>query len=484
MRKKALVSIMVTLTAIVLLGCPDPVNPTTDTVINIAAIPGVAAPAFGATPVTTITETDQYTGIVSWNSTPATFAASTVYTATITLTAKVGFTLTGVAANSFMVEGATATNEVNSGVVTAVFPATGAVPDTVINIAAIPGVTAPVTGASPVTTIAETTQYTGIVSWSPSVSDLFVSNTNYTATITLTAKAGFTMTGVAADFFTVTGTTSDTNPVNSGVVTAVFSATTANLAAVTDYTGTGVGTLKAVQGGTFNNGTADMTVSSFRMSQYEITVEQFVAVTGLANPSSNFTSVVNGPVQKVNWYHALVFCNALSIKEGLTPVYTISSSTAPSSWGTIPTTSDAIWDAVTADWSANGYRLPTEAESQFAARGGNSSAGYTYSGSNTIGDVAWYTTNSSSTTHTVGTKAANELGLYDMSGNVMEWCWDRYDSYSTSAEIDYRGAASSAGRVMHGGSWYDSETQCTVAYRRGGIPYYRDRDIGFRVIRP
>jgi len=99
MKVKLLFSLMVALTAIVLLGCPIPVTPPTDTVINIAAIPGVTPPAYGQTPVTAITETSQYIGTVAWNGTPATFAASTVYTATITLTAKAGFTLTGVVAD-------------------------------------------------------------------------------------------------------------------------------------------------------------------------------------------------------------------------------------------------------------------------------------------------------------------------------------------------------------------------------------------------
>lgn len=356
--------------------------------------------------------------------------------------------------------------------------------DTVINIAAIPGVTAPVTGATPVTTITETAQYTGTVSWSPAVSNMFVSNTVYTATITLTAKAGFTLTGVTADFFTVAGTTSDTNPANSGVVTAVFPATTAKLSAVTDYTGTGVGTLKAVQGGTFYNGTANMTVSSFRMSQHEITMEQFVAVTGLANPSSSFTGVVNGPVQNVNWYHALVFCNKLSAADGLTPVYSISGTTNTASWGAIPTSSNAIWNAVVADWSANGYRLPTEAEWQFAAQERNNPNNYTYAGSNTIDGVAWYTSNSSSTTHTVGTKAANELGLYDMSGNVWEWTWDRMGGYPAGTQTDYRGAASGAVRVQRGGSWFSDASGCTVAIRGGNYPDDQYDAVGFRVVRP
>ena len=125
-------------------------------------------------------------------------------------------------ADFFTVAGATSdTNSVNSGVVTAIFPATAAA---VINIPAIPGVTAPVVGATPVTTITATAQYTGSVTWNGSPAT-FADSTVYTANITLTAKSGFTLSGVVADFFTVAGATSDSNPVNSGVVTAVFPAT-------------------------------------------------------------------------------------------------------------------------------------------------------------------------------------------------------------------------------------------------------------------
>jgi hypothetical protein len=195
---------------------PSPTPAPAPTPINIAAIPGVTVSETGATPVTTITETAQYTGTVTWSPNDSTFAGETVYTATITLTAKAGFTLTGVVGNFFTVAGATATNPINSGVVTAVFPETAAV----IDIAAIPGVTAPETGVTPVPAITETAQYTGTVTWSPA-DDPFQGSTVYTATVTLTAKAGFTLTGVALDFFTVAGATA-TNPIDSGVVTAVF----------------------------------------------------------------------------------------------------------------------------------------------------------------------------------------------------------------------------------------------------------------------
>ena len=215
-----------------------PINPApaaVDTPINIAAIPGVTQPVTGQTPVTAITETAQYTGTVTWSPVHSTFAASTVYTATITLTPKTGYTLTGVAANFFTVAGATSvSNAADSGVVTAVFPSTSA---TTINIAAIEGVTAPATGGTPVTAITETTQYTGTVTWLPADSP-FKPGTAYTATITLTPKSGFTLTGVAANFFTVSGATA-TNAANSGVVTAVFPATALtpiNIAAIPGVT--------------------------------------------------------------------------------------------------------------------------------------------------------------------------------------------------------------------------------------------------------
>ncbi|PKL12852.1 MAG: hypothetical protein CVV52_08355, partial [Spirochaetae bacterium HGW-Spirochaetae-8] len=131
---------------------------------------------------------------------------------------------TGVAANSFTVAGATATNAINSGVVTAVFPATEAAPDVAVNILAVPGVTAPVRGATPDLAVTETAQYTGTVAWAP-VNSPYAPSTVYTATITLTAKTGFTFTGVAANSFTVAGAES-TNAVNTGVVTAVFPETT------------------------------------------------------------------------------------------------------------------------------------------------------------------------------------------------------------------------------------------------------------------
>jgi formylglycine-generating enzyme required for sulfatase activity len=129
------------------------------------------------------------------------------------------------------------------------------------------------------------------------------------------------------------------------------------------------------------------------------------------------------------------------------------------------------------------FRLPTEAEWEFAARGGNSSQGYTYSGSNTIGDVAWYTSNSSSKTHPVATKQANELGLYDMSGNVWEWCQDWYSSsyYSSSPSNNPTGPSSGSSRVLRGGCTDSSARSCRVSYRGYGNPDFRSTDRGLRL---
>lgn len=209
----------------------------------------------------------------------------------------------------------------------------------------------------------------------------------------------------------------------------------------------------AVDGGTFYNGTANMTVSNFYIGKYEITQGQYKTIMG-SNPVPSSSSYGYGgdyPVYEVSWYEAVAFCNALSEKEGYDDVYTINGTT------------------VTADFTKNGYRLPTETEWEFAARGGNSSRGYTYSGSNTIGDVAWYSGNADGA-HTVGQKTPNELEIYDMSGNVWEWCWDWYGDYPNTAQTDYKGPSSGLYRVFRGGSWFSDggAAVCAVSLRGNG----------------
>lgn len=222
---------------------------------------------------------------------------------------------------------------------------------------------------------------------------------------------------------------------------------------------------------------------------HEVTQGEYKAIMG-TTPSSFSSSPASGeiqdnrPVEFVSWYDCLVYCNKRSIAEGLTPCYSINGKTNPSDWGTVPTSINAIWNAATCNFSANGYRLPTEAEWEYFARGGNTSNSgqTTYSGSNTIGDVAWYGgDNSGNKTHEVKKKAPNAKGLYDMSGNVWEWCWDWYGTITTNTPST--GASSGSDRVIRGGSWYYSAGSCAVQYRVSRNPSHRDDRIGFRLVR-
>ena len=251
-----------------------------------------------------------------------------------------------------------------------------------------------------------------------------------------------------------------------------------------------------VEAGSFEMGTNLGTVSSsnttpvhmvtltdgFLMGKYEVTQEQYQKVMG-TNPS-NFSGN-NLPVEKVSWYDALVFCNKLSIAEGLSPAYRVDYKTDPEEWGPVPTTSNTLWNAATIVSYANGYRLPTEAQWEYAAKGGNTGEKFTYAGSDTVDDVAWYTDNSDDTTHAVGTKAPNGLGLYDMSGNVYEWCWDWTANYTSGAQTDPTGADSGRYRVIRGGSYYGSAPYYIRShYRYSYDPHLRDNEeLGFRVVR-
>jgi formylglycine-generating enzyme required for sulfatase activity len=164
----------------------------------------------------------------------------------------------------------------------------------------------------------------------------------------------------------------------------------------------------------------------------------------------------------------VAFCNKLSERDGLQKVYTI------------------IGTDVTADWSANGYRLPTEAEWEYAAREGRQglSQHHVYAGSDDLGQVAWYKGNSGETTHPVGQKEPNALGLYDMNGNVWQWCWDWFGDYSSSGQNDPRGASSGVYRVTRGGSWLNVARYNRVASRVYGPPVNQIYDLGFRLVRP
>ena len=243
-----------------------------------------------------------------------------------------------------------------------------------------------------------------------------------------------------------------------------------------------------VEGGTFSNGTSQVTVSSFYLDKYQLTQADYQAVMGTWNsdPLGDGTAGIGSdyPVYYVTWFNAIEYCNRRSRQEGLTPCYSYSNyGTNTDNWPSGWNTSNANHTNVNCNWTANGYRLPTEMEWMFAAKGGNLSQGYTYSGSNTIGDVAWYTPNSDRTTHTVGTKTANELGLYDMSGNVWQWCWDIYGSYPSGSQNNPTGSNSGSNRVLRGGSWLSDAHYCTVSYRGSSLATYSGYNIGFRVCR-
>lgn len=251
-----------------------------------------------------------------------------------------------------------------------------------------------------------------------------------------------------------------------------------------------------VEGGMFNNGLTNIMISGFEIGVHEVTQAQFMEVM-LYNPVDNYPppqwpdygSGANYPVYYVSWFEAIEYCNRRSMLEGRTPCYSYDvQGTDPNTWPPGWNANYSTHTLISCNWNADGYRLPTEAEWHFAAHGGINSLGYTYSGSNTIGNVAWYSGNSGSMSHPVMQLAPNEIGTFDMSGNVREWCWDIYGSYPTVPPYndpitDPDGALTGNFRINRGGYFQDGAAICAVNYRMWTYPDLQEPDEGFRLVR-
>lgn len=247
----------------------------------------------------------------------------------------------------------------------------------------------------------------------------------------------------------------------------------------------------------------DVILKRFYMSKYEVTYDLWSKVKEWAeiHDPIEYNFINNGikgndgtsdkstehPVTTICWYDAVLWCNAYSEKEGLTKVYSINDTTDDPNNSNV---SDPYKWIVTVNRNANGFRLPTEAEWEYTARYINGSSwrpGNEWSGDSTPDTVAWYLVNSGGNTHEVGkdkttdVNSANELGIYDMSGNVNEWCWDWYGSYNSGGETDPIGPTTGSRRILRGGTWIFNAHYSKVSVRQEFNPHETDYLTGFRI---
>jgi formylglycine-generating enzyme required for sulfatase activity len=246
--------------------------------------------------------------------------------------------------------------------------------------------------------------------------------------------------------------------------------------------------MKLIPGGTFQMGSEarsntqpvhSVTVSSFFMDSTEVTQGEYEQAMGV-NPA-HFTGDPTRPVENETWYDAVLFCNARSRQAGLDSVYRYDSAEGLRGNGCSNLAGLVI------DYTSNGYRLPTEAEWEYACRSGTTSVFHWGDGTDsaTAARYAWYAATSLLSTHPVASLQANGFGLYDMSGNVYEWCNDFYGSYGADAQTDPTGPADGSSRISRGGSWYEGIDQQGAATRFSYYPQYTISyfNQGFRCVR-